>query len=334
MARNDVNKAAFEDPKCSRREFMWRVGTAGAGVAAAGGLGLALHNRVPDSGEGAVMLPDYRVEHLPDRPRIVAARGGSPQQMLQLCLEALGGLNHFINPGDRVILKPNVGFASPPELGATTSPDVVGAMARLCRAQGASEVWVIDNPINDPHRCMVISGVAAAAEENGATVVYPRPGAFRDVETPNNEILKRWTFFYAPFETATKVIGLPTAKHHSLAGVTLGMKNWYGLLGGRRNRLHQDINLSVADLASIVRPTLTILDATRIMFRNGPTGGSPNDVRHEGILAAATDPVALDCYGASLVGADPAALPFIGEAERRGLGTTDLMDAGFEMIRL
>ncbi len=254
--------------------------------------------------------------------------------MIQLCLERLGGLGRFINPGDRVVLKPNVGFASPPALGATTSPEVVGAMAKLCRAQGASEVWVVDNPINDPNRCMVISGVAAAAEANGATVVYPHAGAFRDVETPTNEILKRWTFFYAPFETATKVIGLPTAKHHALAGVTLGMKNWYGLLGGRRNRLHQDINISVADLASIVRPTLIVLDATRVMFRNGPTGGSPSDLRHEGIIAVATDPVALDSYGATLVGADPAGLPFIGEAERRGHGTSDLNDAGFELLQI
>jgi len=334
MSPNEQTQPSPEEPRCTRREFVWRVGSAGAALAGVGALGFGLHNRNPGSGAAPVQLPDFRVEPLTDRPRVVAAKGGSPQQMLQLCLEKLGGLNRFIQPGDRVVLKPNVGFASPPELGATTSPEVVAAVARLCRAQGATEVWVVDNPINDPSRCMVISGVAAAAEQNGATVVYPRPSAFRDVEQPANEVLKRWTFFYAPFERATKVIGIPTAKHHSLAGVTLGMKNWYGLLGGRRNRLHQDINMSVADLATLVRPTLIILDATRVLFRNGPTGGSPSDVRHDGILAVATDPVALDSYGATLVGADPSTLRFLIEAERRGLGTTNLMDAGFEMITL
>jgi uncharacterized protein (DUF362 family) len=322
------------EARCSRREFLWRVGSTGAVAAAAGGLGYALHNRVTDKDQATVVLPDFRVEEVSGRPRIVAARGGSPLQMLQLCLEEIGGLGHFIKPGDRVVLKPNVGFASPPELGATTSPDVVGAMARLCLAEGAAEVLVIDNPIHDPARCLAISGIASAAEANGARVVQPRPGLFRDVEAPGNAVLKKWSFFYRPFEGATKVIGLPTAKHHSLSGVTLEMKNWYGLLGGRRNRLHQDIHMSVADLASMVRPTLTVLDATRVLFRHGPTGGSPSDVRHDGILAVATDPVALDAYGADVVGADPASLGFLVEAERRGLGTSNLMDAGFRMIRL
>jgi uncharacterized protein (DUF362 family) len=322
------------EPACSRREFIRRVGSAGAAAAAVAAAAFVLHNREPRRGPGTVTLPDFRVEPPSDRPRVVAARGGTPLQMLQLCLEKMGGIGHFIEPGDRVILKPNAGFATPPELGATTSPEVVGAVARLCRAQGVSEIWVLDNPIHDPRRCMAISGIAAAAEANGAQVIYPGPGAFSDLDQPDAAVLKRWSFFHAPFQRATKVIGLPTAKHHSLSGVTLGMKNWYGLLGGRRNRLHQDIHASIADLAQIVRPTLTILDGMRVMFRHGPTGGSPSDVRHDGILAVATDPVALDTYGAAVVGADPEALPFLAEAERRGLGTTDLKDAGFELIHL
>lgn len=322
------------EPKCSRRQFLWRVGAAGTAAAAIGGGAALLHNREPGTGPVSVTLPDFRVEPLADRPLVVAARGGSPLQMLQLCLERLGGIGRFIEPGDRVILKPNAGFATPPELGATTSPEVVGAVARLCRAQGAAEVWVMDNPIHDPHRCMVISGIAAAAEANGARILYPRPSAFTDLAAPDAAVLREWSFFYEPFRRATKVIGLPTAKHHSLCGVTLGMKNWYGLLGGRRNRLHQDIHTVIADLGLIVRPTLTILDGMRVLYRNGPTGGSPSDVRHDGILAAGTDPVALDAYGASVVGAEPDALSFLATAEQRGLGTADLQDAGFEMIHL
>ncbi len=334
MGRSDQTNLPSQDVRCSRREFLWRVGSAGTAAAVAGGLGYTLHNRPTTADQVPVRLPDFRVEPAAGRPQIVASQGGSPLQMLQRCLEELGGLGHFIKPGDKVILKPNVGFASPPEFGATTNPEVVGAMARLCLAEGATEVWVLDNPIHDPVRCMTVSGVAAAAEANGARVAYPRSGAFREVEEPENTVLKRWSFFYEPFEGAAKVIGIPVAKHHSAAGVTLGMKNWYGLLGGRRNRLHQDIHTSVADLGTLVRPTLIILDATRVLFRNGPTGGSPSDVRHDGIIAAATDPVALDTYGAGLVGADTSTLGFLIEAERRGLGTGNLMDAGFRMIRL
>ncbi len=322
------------EARCSRREFIHRVGTAGAVAAGTGALAVGIHNRDPDKADAAVHLPDFRVEERPDLPSIVASEGGSPQQMLQRCFERMGGIDRFIEPGDRVVVKPNIGFATPPALGATTNPEVVAVVARLCLAQGAEEVWVVDNPIHDPARCFSVSGIEAAAVAAGARIVLPRSGAFRDVEAAGTAVLKRWPFFHAPFERATKVIGIPAAKHHSLSGVTLGMKNWYGLLGGRRNRLHQDIHTSVADLASLVRPTLTVLDATRVLFRHGPTGGSPSDVRFDGVVAVATDPVALDAYGASIVVPGGGDFPFLEEAERRGLGTTDIRSAGFEMISL
>ena len=321
-----------EESGCSRREFLCRAGAAGLGALAAGALGFGLHNRDTQQKAAAIALPDFRVPPVENRPRIIAARGNNVINILRTCFDRMGGLERFIVLGDRVVLKPNVGFASPPTIGATTHPEVVGGMARLCREAGATEVLVVDNSIHDPVRCMAISGIAAAAEANGARVMYPGPRAFRDVACPDNAILKRWPFFHEPFRKATKVIGLPAAKHHSLAHVTLGMKNWYGLLAGRRNRLHQDIHTSIADLASLVRPTVIVLDATRVLFRNGPTGGSLSDVRSEGILAVATDPVALDAYGASLLGRVPEELPFLMEAQRRGLGSADLKDAGFELI--
>jgi len=326
------NDAPLAEGECSRREFLARVGVAGISATAVVGLGFGLHNRTVRREREAVRLPDYRVPLLEDRPRIVAARGESVETMLRACLDRLGGIRHYIHRGDEVVMKPNVGFASPPSFGATTHPDVVAAAARLCREAGARSVWVVDNPINDPARCMRVSGIQQAAEDNGARVVFPAPAAFRDVAEPSNSVLTRWPFFYAPFRRATKVIGLPAAKHHSLAKVTLGMKNWFGLLGGRRNRLHQDIDMTIADLATLVRPTLVILDATRVLFRNGPTGGSPADVREAGIIAVAVDPVALDAYGASLLDRKPDELPFLIEAERRGLGLTDIQAAGFEML--
>jgi uncharacterized protein (DUF362 family) len=317
---------------CSRREFLVRAGIAGIGIAGAAALGFGLHNRQPVEESAAVRLPDFRVNLPSDRPKIIAVRGDSVRQMLEQALGPFGGIGVFIKKGDVVVLKPNVGFATPPSVGATTNPELVAAVAALCLSAGAREVRVADNPINDPQRCMRISGIAKAAESAGAKVFYPIPSAFRDIEQPENRILTRWPFFFAPFKNATKVIGLPATKHHSLAVATLGMKNWYGLLGGRRNQLHQDINTSIADLATIVRPTLTILDATRVLFRNGPTGGSPSDVREERTLAVGTDQVAVDTFGASLLGNEPAELPYLAEAERRGLGTTDLKDAGFEML--
>ena len=132
-----------------------------------------------------------------------------------------------------------------------------------------------------------------------------------------------------PFLEADKIINLPIAKHHSLTGVTLGMKNWYGILGGERQRLHQRIHESLADLAAFLRPALTILDAYRILVRNGPTGGSPEDVEMKKTVIAGTDPVALDAYVAKAYwNLDAERLPYLEFASRRGLGTVK-----FETLR-
>lgn len=332
MSKSDEKEQPQPEECCSRREFIRRAGMAGAATAAALAFGFGLHRRESGGLVAPMSLPDFSARPEPNRPRVAAIRADNIEQALRALLDRLGGIERFVSPGDVVLLKPNAGFATPPSVGATTNPAVVEAVARICLAAGAAEVRVAENSINDPERCMDISGIAAAARAAGARVFLPRPSAFQDVETPECAVLKRWSFFYEPFRGATRVIGLPAAKHHSLAGATLGMKNWYGLLGGRRNQLHQDINTSIADLATMVRPTLTILDATRVLIRNGPTGGSLSDVRHDGILAAAVDPVALDTYGASLLGRTPEELPFLVEAQRRGLGTSDLKEAGFEMI--
>jgi len=316
----------------SRREFLGRAAAAGVAAAAVTSLGFALHNRQPVTKSKPITLPDFSVPPVAGRPRIVAARIESVEKTLSLCLDRLGGIKHFIQPGDEVIIKPNAGFASPPSVGATTNPEVVAAAVRLCRQAGAATVWVVDNSINTPERCMEISGIGKAAAAGGGRVLLPAPSDFLDAEQPKNRFLKRWPFLFKPLLGANKIIGIPATKQHALAGATLSMKNWYGLLGGPRVQLHQDINTSIADLATFITPTLVILDATRVLFRNGPTGGSPSDVRQEGILAVATDQVALDTYGASLLGKQAEELPYLIEAQRRGLGTTDLKAAGFEMI--
>ncbi len=316
---------------CSRREFLRRAGLAGATAAGVLAAGFALHNRVARRPDEEVRLKDYRVP-ADSRPRVVAAKGDHVERMLRDCLDPMGGIARFVKSGDVVLLKPNIGFASPPGIGATTNPEVVAATARLCLLAGAAAVWVTDNPINDPERCMTVSGIAAAARAAGARIFLPRPDAFRTVVEPANQRLARWSFLYGPFRNVTVVIGIPVVKNHSLAGATLGMKNWYGLLGGPRNQLHQDTHTSIADLATLVKPTFTILDATRVMFRNGPTGGSPGDVRPERTLAVGVDPVALDVFGASLLGMSHHELPSLAEAARRGLGVLDPRDAGFEML--
>ena len=134
------------------------------------------------------------------------------------------------------------------------------------------------------------------------------------------EVLDEW-LVYTPIVNADKVINVPVAKHHNLAKYTAAMKNWYGTLGGRRNRLHQNIDVSIADLATFMQPTLTIVDAVRVLLRNGPQGGNIADAKDLHTVIATTDQVAADAYGCRLIGRTPEEIPYIKLAHDRGLGT-------------
>jgi uncharacterized protein (DUF362 family) len=183
-------------------------------------------------------------------------------------------------------------------------------------------VIVTDGSCNEPRRCFQRSGIQAAARAEGAEVILPDPELYREVDL-GGVVLKSWPVF-TPFLEADKIINLPIAKHHMLVGVTLGMKNWYGILGGQRNRLHQQIHQSLADLASFMLPTLTMIDCYRILLRNGPTGGNLEDVALKKTMVAGTDPVAIDAYVAKAYwNLEASQLPYLQIAAGRSLGTLD-----------
>jgi len=250
----------------------------------------------------------------------VVAHGPDPAENVRRAVAALGGMERFVGRGETVLIKPNVGWDRVPEQTANTDPDVVAELVRLCLAAGAARVVVADFPCNDARRSFTRSGIGPAAEAAGATVVRPPrlrtrpanlPGVLAGLEVM--ELLPR----------SDRVINVPVVKHHSLAHATLGMKNWFGVIGAGRPRLHQGIHRAIAELGAAFRPTLTVVDATRILVANGPQGGSLEDVRRMDVVAAGTDPVALDAWGAGLLGLDPRRLGFIVEAERLGLGIGD-----------
>jgi len=198
---------------------------------------------------------------------------------------------------------------------------------RQCWNAGAHHVIVTDVSCNDPRRCFQRSGIAAAAESAGAEVALPDPTRFQEADL-QGEVLRNWPVF-APFLNADKIINIPIAKHHSLTGTTLGMKNWYGILGGPRHQLHQKIHESLVDLADFIRPTMTIIDCYRVLIRNGPTGGNLEDVVLKKSLVAGTNPVALDAYVAKAFwDLDVSSLPYLQMAAQRGLGTFE-----YEKIR-
>lgn len=313
----------------NRREFLLNLLRTGGLAAASAGAGVWLSGRShrPEE-QGAITLTrSFVVPADPRLPEMVVAQGSDPRRMVQRALDGLGGIRRFISRGDVVVIKPNIAWDRTPEQAANTNPDVVAEIVRLCGEAGARRVVVADVSCNDPRRCFERSGIARAARSEGAEVVLPESRNFTEVDL-QGEVLGAWPVLN-PFLSADKMINIPIAKHHSLTGVTLSMKNWYGILGGARNRLHQRIHESLVDLADFMRPTLTLIDAYRVLIRNGPTGGSLSDVVEKKTLLAGTDPVALDAYAAKAYwDLDYRTLRYLKMAQDRGLGTMS-----FEKVR-
>ena len=313
------------EPGMDRRDFLRRALGAGLTVAAAGALGWGLYDPKGPSAAGLAQAPvklgDYSIKSQAGKMAVVRASQRVPA--LQAGLKALGGLESFIHKGDRVLIKVNAGFATPPNLGATTNPELLGELIKQCLSAGAQRVVVTDNPINDPQSCFALTGIGQATQAAGGVLMPPLERHFHPTTVEGGRLIRDWPVLYGPFEGVTKVIGLCPVKDHHRSGASMTMKNWYGLLGGRRNIFHQDIHTIIAELAMLVRPTLVILDGVVSMISNGPTGGSPDDLKATGTLILSTDQVAADALGATLLGKTPADLPFIGNAAARGLGSSD-----------
>lgn len=266
------------------------------------------------------------------RPDLVVAHGASPEQIVKAALDALGGIKRFISRGDIVVIKPNIGWDRTPEQAGNTNPEVVAAVVKLCFEAGAKKVKVFDRPVNDPRRCYVQSGIIQAAQALGAETDYMDDRKFKDMIL-NGEALKSWPLYTDIFE-ADKVINIPIAKHHSLAKITMSMKNWMGVMGGSRRQIHQKLDQSLVDLSAKIKPTLTILDAVRILTANGPQGGSLADVKKLDTIIAGVDQVAIDSYGATLFGLKGSDLGYLQIAHKRGMGQMDLSKLNIKKIQV
>jgi len=309
-----------------RRQFLSRAAKAGISIAAAGAISYALYDAEgPTPGvsvEDLVTLPDFSIP--PEEGRTISIVTGSDRaKTVGRAIELLGGLGRFVIKGQTVAIKPNVAFASPPMLGATANPELVAEVVRLCYAAGAKQVLVTDNPINDPASCFMLSGIAKAVTAAGAKVILPRDSLFKYTTLAGGKLIRNWPVYFEPFSKVDRLIGISPIKHHHRSGASMTMKNWYGLLGGRRNVFHQDINTIIAELAMMVKPTLVILDGTDVMMTNGPTGGSVSDLKRKNTLIASTDMVAADSFGCSLLDLRPSDLPYLAKARQAGAGTTD-----------
>jgi uncharacterized protein (DUF362 family) len=314
-----------------RREFLKKSGQALALAAITGGTGLYFHNR--DTAGYSIMHQgpgEFEVPLDPLYPGITLARNENHIAALNSALDAVGGIKRFVKSGERVTIKPNIGWDRTPEQAADTNPDLVGEMVRLCLYAGASEVIVTDVPCHDARRTFIRSGIKDQAEKAGAKVFLPSEDDFVNVNI-NGDLLTVWPVLKYFLET-DRLINMPIVKHHSLTSCTISMKNLYGLLGGRRNQLHQQIDQAIVDLTAFARPTLTVVDATRVLMRNGPTGGSLADVNIENTVICSTDPVAADSRGVEFLGIKAENVGHIVLAGKSGLGKIDYRSAGYKEI--
>ena len=257
---------------------------------------------------------------------LVVAKGDDPAKMVRAAMDAYGGMDRFVKKGDVVLVKPNIAFERVPEQAGCTNPEVVGELVRMCFKAGASKVKVYDRTVNPAKRTYPQSGIAEAAESAGAEVSFVSGGRDAWVETPvpKGVVLKSCPLYKDALEVDV-LINVPIAKHHNNPGLTLAMKNLMGVLGGNRGRLiHDPVHERLADLATVVRPHLNVLDAYRILLRNGPSGRSLDDVAYANKVIVGTDIVAVDAYGATLFEKDPAEYGFIVNGNKRGLGECDL----------
>jgi uncharacterized protein (DUF362 family) len=254
---------------------------------------------------------------------VAVSEGKDYAQITKSVIDALGGIKRFVKAGDIVVVKPNMGWDRKPEFAATTHPLVMRAIAEECLKAGAKRVKVFDNPCNDPRRSYENSGIPAALKGMDNVEVKQMEEERYKKTKLNGVALKEWEL-YTEALSANVFISVPIAKHHSLTGLTLACKNIMGIMGGNRGYIHREIEDALADVNSVVKSHLIIIDATRILTNHGPTGGSLRDVKVLNKLIASTDMVAADAYATGLFGLKPAEIAITATAHKRGLGEIDL----------
>jgi uncharacterized protein (DUF362 family) len=265
-------------------------------------------------------------------PHLAVAIRGEPEALVRTVLASLGGMSQFVSPGDDVIVKPNICIDYHSyEYAATTNPWVVGALVKLCFESGAARVRVMDFPFGGTsQRAYVHSGIQEQVLSAGGLMEPISSFKFVSTDIPEGIDLKRYKI-YEDILNADVVINVPIAKHHSLARLTLGMKNLMGTILNRPP-MHQNLGQRLADLTSRVRPTLTVVDAVRVLRAHGPTGGNLNDVQKLDTVIASHDIVAADSFAATLFGLRPSDLSYVVAGEAMGLGRSDLENLSIEHI--
>jgi uncharacterized protein (DUF362 family) len=258
------------------------------------------------------------------RSVLAAVRDGSRAQMCDQALRMLGGIETFVKKGQRVLVKPNIGWDVPPERGANTHPELVARIIEICQAAGASSMTVFDNSCDQWQRAYATSGAEEACRKTGATLVNGKDlSLYRQVEIPKGVKLKS-AKVHSLYLDSDVVINAPVLKHHSGTLMTACMKNLMGVVWDRGFYHSNDLHQCIADLLTLRKPDLNILDAYHPMVRNGPRGKSADDVVVMKTLLASSDIVAIDAASAKLLEHQPADVRHVALAAEMGIGVMEL----------
>jgi uncharacterized protein (DUF362 family) len=267
---------------------------------------------------------------------LAVARGVDPAAITRAAVDALGGIDRFVKSGDDVIIKPNICNASyGAEYASTTNPDVVAALVSMCLEAGAAKVRVMDLPFSGTAvQAYKVSGIREAVERAGGQMEVMSQAKYADVKFPDNaRDLKNW-MVYPDVLKANVLINVPIAKTHDAATLTLAMKNLMGVVLNR-SMLHLSLHQRIADLSTLIKPTLNVVDGVRVLTKYGPTGGSLDYVKQGNTVIASHDIVAVDTYAAQLFfNKQPEQIGYIRIGREMGLGRTDLENLDVREISL
>lgn len=329
--------------RMSRREFISRMTALGLTAATAAALFAWESCGTPKTTVISTTAPASEVPSPSSPPSpalksggtyLAVAHGLSPRAITEAAIKSLGGIEQFVKPGNDVIIKPNICVAYHSyEYAATSNPEVVGALVSLCKGTGAKRVRVMDQPFGGTaEQAYSVSGIGDSVRAAGGQMEIMSDIKFRNTPIPRGVDIKNWPI-YSDVLDADVFINLPIAKHHSLARLTLGMKNLMGVIQNR-NQIHLNIGQKLADLSTLIKPSLTVVDCVRTLMTNGPTGGSLSDVKLANTIIASRDIVAADAYAATLFGLTGADIPYVRTGAQMGLGTMDLNSVKVEEINV
>jgi uncharacterized protein (DUF362 family) len=269
-------------------------------------------------------VPDYLKSEVLNSPSILSIAMGKVKEglLVEKALNALGGMKSFVKRGDIVVIKPNLVYRMNYKFGATTNPFVLKKVIELCFNAGAAKVKVAENPSdsNDAKYAFKDTGAFKVCKATGAELVYPLQNRFREMNI-RGVALKKYPVFIDTVE-CDKLINLPIVKDHMYSNLSCAMKNFFGAVGGSRFSLHLELHQNIVDLAKFFKPALNIIDAYRVLKRNGPRGGSFRDVEKKYSIAAGTDIVACDAFAAGLLGMKVSDVEHIKLATSQKLGNS------------